>query len=236
MALERVLEQGLQALGIECPLEVRGRLLDYVCLLAKWNRVYNLTAVREPQEMVTRHLLDSLAVLPHLRAMQPKQVLDVGTGGGLPGIPLALLMPDTDFVLLDSNSKKTRFVQQAVTELELRNVEVVHARVEQYHPDAPFDVVISRAFSSLREMVEKAGAYCGSEGVLLAMKGAWPEQELADLSPEFTLRKSLRLQVPGLDEERHLICLAPTGGAADNGGGILPRSVINRGSWDHITG
>ena len=216
MSLETILAQGLQALGIECPLEVRGRLLDYVRLLAKWNRVYNLTAVREPREMVTRHLLDSLAVLPHLRELRPKRVLDVGTGGGLPGIPLALLSPQTGFVLLDSNSKKTRFVQQAVTELGLRNVEVVHARAEQYHPQAPFDVVISRAFSSLREMAEKAGAYCGGEGVLLAMKGAWPEQELADLPAGFMPRDSQRLQVPGLDEERHLIVLAPTGGAAAN--------------------
>lgn len=221
MPLETTLDQGLEALGIECPLEVCGRLLDYVRLLAKWNRVYNLTAVREPLEMVQRHLLDSLAVLPHLRELQPKRVLDVGTGGGLPGIPLALLSPQTDFVLLDSNSKKTRFVQQAVVELGLQNVEVVHARVEQYHPDMPFDVVISRAFSSLREMVEKAGTYCGSEGMLLAMKGAWPEQELADLPAGFILRDSQRLQVPGLDEERYLICLAPTGGAADNGSGII---------------
>ncbi len=221
MPLETTLDRGLEALGIECPLEVRGRLLDYVRLLAKWNRVYNLTAVREPLEMVQRHLLDSLAVLPHLRELQPKRVLDVGTGGGLPGIPLALLSPQTDFVLLDSNSKKTRFVQQAVVELGLQNVEVVHARVEQYHPDMPFDVVISRAFSSLREMVEKAGTYCGSDGMLLAMKGAWPEQELADLPAGFILRDSQRLQVPGLDEERHLICLAPTGGAADNGRGII---------------
>ncbi len=216
MSLETILAQGLQALGIECPLEVRGRLLDYVRLLAKWNRVYNLTAVREPREMVTRHLLDSLAVLPHLRELRPKRVLDVGTGGGLPGIPLALLSPQTGFVLLDSNGKKTRFVQQAVAELGLRNVEVVHARAEQYRPQAPFDVVISRAFSSLREMMEKAGAYCDGEGVLLAMKGAWPEQELADLPAACMLRGSQRLQVPGLDEERHLIVLAPTGGAAAN--------------------
>ncbi len=217
MTPQRALEQGLETLGIECPLEVQGRLLDYVRLLAKWNRVYNLTAVRAPQEMVTRHLLDSLAVLPHLRALQPKRVLDVGTGGGLPGIPLALLAPQTAFVLLDSNSKKTRFVQQAVVELGLGNVEVVHARAEQYHPDTPFDVVVSRAFSSLREMVERAGAYCGDRGVLLAMKGVWPAEELADLPAAFTLRASHRLVVPGLDEERHLLCLAPTGGAANNG-------------------
>jgi len=217
MSLETTLAQGLEALGIECPLEVRGRLLDYVRLLAKWSRVYNLTAVREPLEMVQRHLLDSLAVLPHLRALPAKKrVLDVGTGGGLPGIPLALMSPQVDFVLLDSNSKKTRFVQQAVVELGLQNVEVVHARVEDFHPEQSFDVVISRAFSSLREMVEKAGAYCGSKGVLLAMKGAYPQQELAELPAGFMLRDSRRLQVPGLDEERHLIFLAPSGGAEAN--------------------
>ncbi len=213
MSLETTLTQGLETLDIECPLEVRGHLLDYVRLLAKWNRVYNLTAVREPLEMVRRHLLDSLAVLPHLHELRTKRVLDVGTGGGLPGIPLALLSPQVDFVLLDSNGKKTRFVQQAVVELGLRNVEVVHARAGRYHPDVPFDVVVSRAFSSLREMVEKAGVYCGSKGVLLAMKGAYPQQELAELPAGFMFRESRRLQVPGLDEERHLIFLAPAGGA-----------------------
>ncbi len=217
MSLETSLAQGLQALDIECPLEVRGRLLDYVRLLAKWNRVYNLTAVREPQEMVQRHLLDSLAVLPHLRALPAKKrVLDVGTGGGLPGIPLALMSPQVDFVLLDSNGKKTRFVRQAVVELGLQNVEVVHARVEEFHPGQPFDVVISRAFSSLREMVEKAGVYCGSDGILLAMKGVRPQQELVELPAGFMLRKSQRLLVPGLDEERHLIFLAPMAGVAGN--------------------
>ncbi|HEB92891.1 MAG TPA: 16S rRNA (guanine(527)-N(7))-methyltransferase RsmG [Gammaproteobacteria bacterium] len=216
MLLETTLAQGLETLGIECPLEVRGRLLDYVRLLAKWNRVYNLTAVREPLEMVQRHLLDSLAVLPHLHKLQAKRVLDVGTGGGLPGIPLALMSSQVDFVLLDSNSKKTRFVRQAVVELGLRNVEVVHTRAEQYHPDAPFEVVISRAFSSLREMVEKAGVYCGSQGALLAMKGVYPQQELAELPAEFMFRESQQLQVPGLDEERHLIFLAPAGGAKAN--------------------
>ena len=218
-SLEQTLDAGLQALDIACPLEVRGRLLDYVRLLAKWNRVYNLTAVREPLDMVTRHLLDSLAVLPQVAALQPQRVLDVGTGGGLPGIPLALMLPQVRFVLLDSNSKKTRFVQQAATELGLRNVEVVHARAEGYRPDAPFDVVISRAFSSLRSMVEKAGTYCGGEGVLLAMKGAWPQDELDDLPTGFVLRDSQRLQVPGLDEERHLLCLAPRAGTDSHSGG-----------------
>lgn len=211
MSLERALEQGLESLGIECPLEVRGQLLDYVRLLAKWNRVYNLTAVREPLDMVHRHLLDSLAVLPHMQALAAKRVLDVGTGGGLPGIPLALMLPQVDFVLLDSNSKKTRFVKQAVAELGLKNVEVAHVRAEGYHPDEAFDVVISRAFSSLREMADKAGAYCGSTGVLLAMKGAYPQQELNELPAGFVLSKELRLQVPGVDEERHLITLSPVG-------------------------
>ncbi len=208
MAMQQALEQGMETLGIKCPLEVRERLLDYVRLLAKWNRVYNLTAVREPLEMVPRHLLDSLVVMPHLQALHAKKrVLDVGTGGGLPGIPLALMLPQVYFVLLDSNSKKTRFVQQAVVELGLRNVEVIHARAEAYRPDVPFDVVISRAFSSLQDMAAKTGACCGNEGVLLAMKGAYPEQELGELPVDFVLRDSRRLQVPGLDEERHLIVL-----------------------------
>ncbi len=213
MMLEHALEQGLDALGIECPLEVRERLLDYVRLLAKWNRVYNLTAVREPLDMVHRHLLDSLAVLPHLQALNARRVLDVGTGGGLPGILLALMLPQVHFVLLDSNSKKTRFVQQAVAELGLKNVDVAHVRAEGYHPDAAFDVVISRAFSSLRDMAEKAGGYCDPEGMLLAMKGAYPAQELAELPAGFTLHESISLQVPGVDEERHLVCLTPTGEA-----------------------
>ncbi len=206
-SLESRLAEGLDALGIPATAAQRRGLLDYVALLAKWNRVYNLTAVRDPRQMLTRHILDSLAVLPHL---QGRRVLDVGTGGGLPGIPLALLSPEREFVLLDSNSKKTRFVQQAVLELGLGNVAVVHARVEAWAPGQVFDSVVSRAFASLRDMLEMAGAFCAEDGQLLAMKGALAQEELADLPPGYALAAIHRLQVPGLeDEQRHLACLAP---------------------------
>ena len=214
-SLQAVLSAGLSALNLECPLDVQARLLEYVRLLDKWNRVYNLTAVRDPHEMVTRHLLDSLTVLPFLpdnsadKAAQ--RILDVGTGPGLPGIPLALLSesahPERQFVLLDSNSKKTRFMQQAVAELQLQNVQVVHARTEAFQPDAGFDVVVSRAFASIADMLAGAGQHCLPGGRMLAMKGANPAAELKDLDPAFTLEQVHRLTVPGLDEERHLVCL-----------------------------
>lgn len=209
-SLAAVLSAGLKALNLECGLDVQARLLDYVRLLDKWNRVYNLTAVREPAEMVTRHLLDSLTVLPFLNE-QAQRILDVGTGPGLPGIPLALLSesanPERRFVLLDSNSKKTRFLQQAVAELQLHNVQVVHARTEAFQPDAGFDVVVSRAFASIADMLAGAGQHCLPGGRMLAMKGADPVAELQDLDPAFALEQVHRLTVPGLDEERHLVCL-----------------------------
>lgn len=208
-ALDALLSQGLAELGLDCPLAVRARLLDYVRLLDKWNRVYNLTAVREPREMVTRHILDSLAVLPYLHG---HRVLDVGTGAGLPGIPLALLSPEREFVLLDSNNKKTRFVQQAVSELGLANVSVVQARVEDYRPDALFDTVISRAFATIADMLDQAGRHCAQDGVLLAMKGALPNEELAALPGGYKVQAIHRLNVPGLKEERHLVCLTVEAG------------------------
>ena len=228
MSLENVLSArlsaglsaGIKALNLDCPLDVQAQLLDYVRLLDKWNRVYNLTAVRDPAEMVTRHLLDSLTVLPFLdkeldkesaKETGGKRILDVGTGAGLPGIPLALMSakphPEREFVLLDSNSKKTRFMQQAVAELGLKNVQVVHARTESFHPDQGFDVVVSRAFASVADMLAGAGQHCVPGGVMLAMKGADPAAELVDLDEAFELEQVHRLTVPGLAEERHLVCL-----------------------------
>lgn len=215
-SLDAVLAAGLTDLDLDCPLDVRARLLDYVRLLDKWNRVYNLTAVRDPAQMVTRHLLDSLTVLPFLnkesdKALGGQRVLDVGTGAGLPGIPLALLSaqphPEREFVLLDSNSKKTRFLQQAVAELGLKNVQVVHARTELFEPEQLFDVVLSRAFASVADMLAGAGQHCKPGGVLLAMKGADPAAELMDLDADFEVEQVHRLVVPGLDEERHLVSL-----------------------------
>ena len=193
---------GLAVLGVALPAEGTARLLEFVELLQRWNQAYNLTAVRDPGEMVVKHLLDSLAVLPHVRGTS---VEDVGAGAGLPGIPLAIARPDTRFVLLDSNGKKTRFMVQAAAALKLHNVEVVQARVEGYRPSEPFATVISRAFASLGEFLRLAGGGCTHGGRLLAMKGAYPDEELRDIPEGFRLLGVHVLKVPGLDAERCVV-------------------------------
>jgi 16S rRNA (guanine527-N7)-methyltransferase len=175
--------------------------LAFVRLLAKWNAAYNLTAVRDPEEMITRHLLDSLVLLPYV---QGPRVLDIGTGPGLPGIPLAVARPDCSFTLLDANAKKTRFVTQAVGELGLKNVEVVQARVENYRPVEKFDTLVARAFSSIADMLNNAQHLCAPGGRFLAMKGVYPEGELAAIPPDFAVSEVVALKVPGLDAARHL--------------------------------
>ncbi|HCE40208.1 methyltransferase GidB [Alcanivorax sp. 521-1] len=176
-------------------------LLTYRDLLVKWNRAFNLTAVRDPGEMIARHLLDSLAVLPHLEA---GPTLDVGTGAGLPGIPLAIARPDQAFTLLDGNGKKARFVRQARRELGLDNVEVVHARVEQYRK-APSQI-ISRAFAALSDMLAVTGPVIAPETRVLAMKATAVERELAELPAGWTARVE-PLAVPGLAETRVLVII-----------------------------
>ena len=193
---------GLAALGLSLPAESTARLLEFVELLQRWNQAYNLTAVRDPAEMLTKHLLDSLAVLPYVSR---GPVEDVGAGAGLPGIPLAIARPDLRFTLLDSNGKKTRFMVQAAASLKLHNVEVVQARVEGYRPPVPFATVLSRAFASLGEFVRLAGAGCAPGGRLLAMKGARPEQELTDIPAGYRVLGVHPLKVPGLDAERCLV-------------------------------
>lgn len=206
------LQHGLKALNLALPPGAEDRLLAFVELLVKWNRVFNLTAVRDPEEMVTRHILDSLAVAPHLAGAR---VLDVGTGAGLPGVPLALACPERRFVLLDANAKKCRFVTQAVTELGLANVEVVRTRVEDYQPRAPFDTVLARAYAAVPVLAEEAGRLCAPGGRLLAMKGLSPDAELRDLPTGFAVERIERLQVPGLDAQRHLaIIRCPASAAA----------------------
>ena len=179
------LDQGLTALGLALPAPERERLLAYLRLLGRWNNAYNLTAIRDPLDMVTRHLLDSLAVAPHLAGTR---VLDVGTGPGLPGIPLAVACPALGFTLLDANAKKTRFVVQAVGELALKNVEVVQTRVENYRPSRTFDTVVSRAFASIAAMLAAARHLCAPGGRFLAMKGAYPEEELKALPSGYDVR------------------------------------------------
>ncbi|QKT03611.1 16S rRNA (guanine(527)-N(7))-methyltransferase RsmG [Ectothiorhodospiraceae bacterium 2226] len=196
------LAHGLQALGLAVDADAQAKLLDYVALLARWNRTYNLTAVRDPLEMVTRHLLDSLAVLPYLRG---PRIVDVGTGAGLPGIPLAIAAPDHRYTLLDSNGKKTRFVTQAAAQLGLTQVEVVQARVEDYVPDAPFDTVVTRAFAELPRALAVAGHLCRTGGTFLAMKGAAAHAEAEGLPAGYRLRGVRALTVPGLDAQRYVV-------------------------------
>ena len=157
--------------------------------------------MRDPEEMVTRHVLDSLAVLPHLHG---QRVLDIGTGPGLPGIPLAVARPDLAFTLLDANAKKTRFVTQAVGELGLKNVEVVQIRVENYRPAQKFDTLAARAFASVTDILENARHLCAPHGQFLVMKGLYPEAELAAIPAEYVLREVVALKVPGLEAARHL--------------------------------
>lgn len=206
MSLADALAAGIRALGLDIAVAAQQRMLDYLALIQKWNKAYNLTAVREPQKMLTHHLLDSLAVLPHLRG---PRVLDVGTGAGLPGIPLALARPDWQFTLLDSNHKKTTFLRQAVIELQLGNVDVICARVETWNAPQSFDTVVSRAFSDVAEFIALAGRLCAKDGVVIAMKGVYPHEELAQLPQAFRLCGVVPLQVPGLGAERHAALLQP---------------------------
>jgi 16S rRNA (guanine527-N7)-methyltransferase len=201
----------LDALGdARLPRGARDKLVAYLDLLAKWNRTYNLTAIREPERMVTHHVLDSLAVLPHLREQNGStglSLLDVGSGGGLPAMPLAIARPAWRVVALDSSHKKGAFLQQAVIELALPNVEAVVARVEDYRPAAPFDVVISRAFSDLATFAESSARHLASRGSLVAMKGVRPDEEIAHLPSTFRVIAMPALNVPGIEAARHLVVM-----------------------------
>jgi len=207
------LDEGLRQLrqaGVSLPPGARDKIARYLDLLAEWNRTYNLTAIREPARMVTHHVLDALAVLPHLpdeSAHPGLRLLDVGSGGGVPAIPLAIARPTWRVVALDSSHKKGAFLQQAVIELPLANVEAVIARVEDYAPPALFDVVISRAFSDLATFVESSARHLADGGRLVAMKGVYPDEEVAQLPPAFRVVAAPALKVPGLDAERHLIVM-----------------------------
>jgi 16S rRNA (guanine527-N7)-methyltransferase len=198
------LQRGLIALGMTLERDIQQRLLDYVALIEKWNRVYNLTAIREPEKMVSHHLLDSLAVAPHLHA---KRLLDVGSGAGLPGIPLALAHPDMHVTLLDSNHKKSAFLNQAVMELKVKNAEVCAERVESWQAQNKFDVIISRAFSDMGEFVRVTRHLLAPGGVYAAMKGLHPYEEIDKLPPGCKVRQVLPLAIPGLEGARHLVLI-----------------------------
>jgi 16S rRNA (guanine527-N7)-methyltransferase len=192
------------ALGLALADTQVATLERYLDLLEKWNRVYNLTAIRERSRMVTHHLLDSLAVLPHVRG---PRVLDVGSGAGLPGIPLAVASPALHVTLLESNHKKSAFLTQAVAELQLANVQVVTERVESWQPEARFDTIVSRAFAELGEFASLAGRLLAPQGVLAAMKGVHPFEEIERLPQGYRVQQVVRLRVPGLDAERHLVLM-----------------------------
>lgn len=199
------LEQGIDKLGLDIPSATVDRLLQYLELIQKWNRVYNLTALKDPGQMLSHHILDSLSIIPYVKG---NTILDIGSGAGLPGIPLSLVFTERHIVMLDGNAKKTRFIQQAITELGLKNAESVHSRVEDYTASEGFDTVVSRAFSSLSDFVRMALPLMKDSGQLLAMKGRYPAQELEDLPTEIRTEAVHRLEVPLLDSERHLVQMA----------------------------
>ncbi len=204
MTLDEQLAAGVAALGLTLPEGAEAKLLAYLALLDKWNRVYNLTAVRDVERMVGHHLLDSLATVVHF---QGKTVLDVGSGGGLPGIPLAIARPELQVTLIDSIAKKTAFLLQAKTELGLANIKVVTSRVEDFKPETKFDVITSRAFSDLKEFVTLTRHLLAPTGHWLAMKGLMPHEELISLPDWVRVSANHVLAVPGLEASRHLIVL-----------------------------
>lgn len=201
-ALQQLLENGLDKLGVVCTDRQVELLLDYLGLLITWNSAFNLTAIRDPKKMVALHLLDSLAILPHITG---ERLIDVGTGAGLPGIPLAIMFPEKNFKLLDSNGKKTRFLFQARSQLGLKNLTEIQTRVELFNPEQAFDTVLSRAFSSVAEMVSLCKHLITDNGRFLAMKGKFPQSELSLLEKGFKVDVSHQLKVPGVEGERHLI-------------------------------
>lgn len=192
--------------GIELDDEQHEKLIAFSELMIKWNKTYNLTAIRDANEVLIKHIVDSLVVGPYLNV---KRCLDVGSGGGLPGMPLAILKPDTHFTLLDTNGKKTRFIQQAIIQLRLENVVVAHARVEKWSPAEPFDAIISRAFASLNDFVSLSHQHLTTDGRFYAMKGQRPSEEMKALPANMKIVAEHELHVPRLDATRYLIEIIP---------------------------
>lgn len=199
----QLLADGIEDLELKVSARVRGDLMRYLQELVTWNRTYNLTAVRDPIQMVVKHLLDSLSVLPYLGA---GRVIDVGSGAGLPGIPLAMTAPRNEYVLLDSNGKKAAFMRHAARTLGLKHVQVIQSRAEDYQPSPAFDTVISRACAAVNDLINLGGHLCGNQGRVLAMLGKAPEAGI-EVAPPFRLADVCQLEVPGLAAERHLAIL-----------------------------
>ncbi len=203
MNLSSSLSEASREMGVGLDATQERRLLDYLALIGKWNRTYNLTAIHEPERMLTHHLLDSLAILPSVAA---GPLLDVGSGAGLPGIPLAVARPDLKTTLLDSSQKRCGFMQQVAIELKLSNVTVVHARSEDYRPADKYPQIVSRAFSDLTDFVAATRHLLAENGEWLAMKGLYPDEEIALLKGA-RVKRDARLHVPGMDADRHIIIM-----------------------------
>ena len=197
-----ILEDSLKDSDLVVTQEKQLQLINYVLLMHKWNKTYNLTSVRDPRDMVIKHIVDSIAVAPFLDKIR---YIDVGTGPGLPGIPLAIMCPDKQFVLLDSLGKRVRFMRQVAYELKIANIQPVQSRVEDFVPDVEIDGVLSRAFASLKGMLHWCQHLVDSHGVFIALKGQLPTNELEELPLGFILQETIKLNVPGLDGERHIV-------------------------------
>jgi len=208
-----LLRQGVDELGLALPAVAVDQLANYLDLLVKWNRVYNLTAIRDEAKLVSHHVLDSLAVVRHL---PDGNIIDVGSGAGLPGIPIAISCPGRVVALLDSNHNKGAFLKQTIAELGLATTQIVTGRVETYRPRESFKTVISRALSDLADFVKLAGHLCASDGVMIAMKGLRPVEEMAQLPLTWEVTQTLRLEIPQLDASRHLVFLRPTSTLSPN--------------------
>jgi 16S rRNA (guanine527-N7)-methyltransferase len=213
MTLAPAIDGGARALGLALPPGGADRLAALIALLAKWNRTFNLTAIREPARMVTHHVLDSLALLTGVSLARGARLVDVGCGAGLPGLPLAIARPDLDVTLLDSNGKKIAFVRQAIGELGLANATAVATRIEAYAPPARFDAIVSRAFSDLASFAAAGRRLLAPGGVLVAMKGALPVDELAHLPAGIGVVATPAIAVPGVDGARHLVIMNEAGEA-----------------------
>ena len=203
MSGDEPLARGIAEMGLRLPAEAREKMTRHLALIAKWNRVHNLTAVREPEQMVAVHLLDSLSLLPHLG--DAKRIVDVGTGPGFPGIPLAIARPDARVTLVDSSHKKCSFLEQVRAELALENAQVVCERVEQWRPAERFDAVVSRAFAELADFIGQAQHLLATGGRILAMKGIYPYEEIARVPATHRVAGVVELKVPQLEAKRHLV-------------------------------
>ena len=205
--LHTILTSGLEALSLELSDTQQQQLVDYVVMIDKWNKAYNLTSVRDPKQMMVKHILDSLAIVPHLSASAGENIIDVGTGPGLPGMPLAIAFPNKSFTLLDSLGKRVRFMTQCVHTLKLTNVTPVQSRVEEHNSEKPYDIVLSRAFASLKDMLHWCEHLVDSDGQFLALKGQFPQEEIDEVSDHFQVSRTENLTVPNLVGERHLVWL-----------------------------